>query len=362
MAYSGGAWTSARPRARSPTAAPGIPAAEDVLEVSGGTFTGNPPTLRQGSLALTGGTGVARIHMASSRWGRTWRRAGRSGSGSRQRRDAPADLGRRHTDQRGTIVFAADPVPGANERVTHGDRHPRRGDPGQHRHDPHRRRRLRRASINAEYATGQNYNDPNAFKQNGTLDVRQGLSAPPFTQRGGTTAAASPACGYGRLPAAGHGPGSGARGRHDDRQRHCRGAARDQRGGVVARTPGAPLAEDLRHQLRGDRPREGTTSREPLDAAHAAEGLGHGLLVGGNASWAAPGTSRPRSATRRRPGRPTRSSGRRILGSSRTGTFKTDDGRLPPTYGSTAPKRRGRRPRRSGRRRRLREGEASRSP
>ena len=124
--------------------------ASDVLTVSGGTFTGNPPTLRQGSLALTGGTGVARIQYGQVSLatdvapGWTIRIEDRGSDVTRLR--IPAGATRTNT---GTIVFAADPVPGSNERVRLGDRHPRRGRAGQHRHDPRRRRRRsgRRAST-----------------------------------------------------------------------------------------------------------------------------------------------------------------------------------------------------------------------
>ena len=76
----------------------------------------------------------------------------------------------------GTIVFAADPAPGTNERVRTAIDILGGGtlvNTGTIRVDadvfgPSR--------INAEYASGQSYRDPNAFKQNGKLDVRHGLS------------------------------------------------------------------------------------------------------------------------------------------------------------------------------------------
>ena len=121
--------------------------------VTGGTFTGNPPTLRQGSLALTGGTGVARIQYGKATLADGRRqRLDDPDRGSRQRHDAPEDPGGRHADQPRHDRLRQGPGAGDDERVELVDRHPRRRQARQHRHDPRRRRLRRPVEITAAYA------------------------------------------------------------------------------------------------------------------------------------------------------------------------------------------------------------------
>ena len=192
--------------------------ASDALTVSGGTFTGNPPTLRQGSLALTGGTGVARIQYGQVSLatdvapGWTIRIEDRGSDTTRLR--IPAGATRTNT---GTIVFAADPVPGSNERVSSAIEILGGGtliNTGTIRVDADS---AGPSTISAVYASGQSYLDPAAFKQNGTLDVRKALVHPALHAAGRHDDRGRRRPADGRVPAAGHRPGPAARGRHDHR-------------------------------------------------------------------------------------------------------------------------------------------------
>lgn len=160
----------------------------DQLAVSGGTFTGKPVTLRQGSLALTGGAGTARVH-----WGLAVLATDVAAGWTIRIEDRGSDWvrlripGGQTRTNAGTIVFARDPVADTTARVATAIEIQAGGrliNTGTIRGDADVQWQQQ---IQAQWVNGQSYPDPTAFVQNGTLDLRHELTLPAFTQNSGTT-------------------------------------------------------------------------------------------------------------------------------------------------------------------------------
>ncbi|HWK26540.1 MAG TPA: Calx-beta domain-containing protein, partial [Solirubrobacter sp.] len=160
----------------------------DVLAATGGAFTGTPPVLRQGALRVTGGSGVVAVRWGLAKLaadiGPNWTVRLEDRGSDWVRLDVPA--GQSYTN-RGTIAFARDPAPGADNQVGarinlyDGAKLTNEG--------------LIRADADvaqpseiwaSQYAPGTSYKDPKAFVQKGTLQVAHDLTLPPTMQSGGT--------------------------------------------------------------------------------------------------------------------------------------------------------------------------------
>ena len=168
--------------------------AANVFDVSGGSFTGNPPIIRQGQLKLTGGTGTVAVQWGAASLisdvasGWTIRIEDRGSDVVRLK--IPAGTTRTNA---GTIAFAKDPAPGTDARVASSIdilAGARLVNTGTIRADADAGDAInndQRIFVESLAPNQTTYKDPTAFVQSGTLQVSHNMTLPPFTQNGGTT-------------------------------------------------------------------------------------------------------------------------------------------------------------------------------
>jgi Calx-beta domain len=305
---------------------------DDTLAASGGAFTGTPPLLHQGSLALTGGTGTARIQYGAASLasdiasGWTVRIEDRGSDTTRL--TVPGGAARTNA---GTILFAHDPAPGTDRvgtllDIAGGGSLTNTGT-------------IRAAAdvsagpaITAARPPGSNVMDTAAFKQNGSLEAQHSLTTPPFTQRGTTTVDAGvrltvgnpfEATDPGLALAAGTLTGNG----------NVRARKVTNTGGVVAPAPGGTpltLAYNNIYETEvagGDYIQQsGGTLRTRLAAS------GSGLFVGGQVKLAGTWNVAAASGSTPPAGQTYPVVRTQIPESLRSGTFDTVSGDYAPTY------------------------------
>ena len=163
-----------------------------MLKATGGTFSGTPPLLHQGSLAVTGGSGTARIQYGNATLaddvGSGWTIRLEDRGSDTTRLKIPASATRTN---RGTLVFAKDPTATTNAvamviDIAAGGK---LINTGTIRADADAAGPMEISA--AAYTPNPSYKDPAAFVQNGALQVNHDLTTPPFTQNSGTTTVAS---------------------------------------------------------------------------------------------------------------------------------------------------------------------------
>ncbi|MDA0180907.1 hypothetical protein OJ997_11430 [Solirubrobacter phytolaccae] len=303
----------------------------DQLAVSGGTFLGSPVTLRQGSLALTGGTGTARIHWGAASLatdvaaGWTIRIEDRSSDWVRLR--VPAGQTRTNA---GTIVFARDPIADTTNRVgvaidvLDGAK---LINTGTIRADANV---VAEQRIIAPYSSGQSYPSPTAFVQNGVLEVHHALAVPPFTQGGGTTSVDAGVRFTVGAPLQNTDPGLTLNAGTITGGGRVSARRVTNRGGVVAPTPALDFSYNNIWETEtqgGDYVQEaGGTLRTRLSAA------GSGLSVGGVATLGGAWDVAPALGHTPPAGQTYAVVRTLTLGSRRVGTFAHVVGAYAPTY------------------------------
>ncbi len=261
----------------------------DLVKVTGGTFNGTTPVLlHQGSLAVTGGSGTARIQYGNATLaddvGSGWTIRLEDRGSDTTRLKIPANTTRTN---RGTLVFAKDPtattnavatlidIAGGGKLINAGTIRADADGAGP------------QEITAAPYTPNPSYKDPAAFVQNGALQVDHDLAVPPFTQNSGTTTVAS-----GKALAVGYytyavDPGLALAGGTLTGSGRVYARTVTNSGGVVAPTPGGATNLNFSWDNNGESPSghyvqtAGGTLRIRLAATGSALSVGSDIKLGG---------------------------------------------------------------------------------